>query len=68
MNKYEVLIARTETTLYTYEIYADNKDNAEEIGMEMFGDGVEADYEKIVWGEDNVHEVNLLEGTELEED
>lgn len=68
MNKYQVRIARTEATMYTFEVKAKNYKQAEEKAMEAFGQGEEPDDEDIVWGEEEVHEVNLIEGEEPEEE
>jgi hypothetical protein len=61
MKKYEVLIARNETTVYTIEVTAKNEKDAEKKAYKRFGSN---DYEDsdVVYGEEETHEINELEG------
>jgi len=63
MPKYEVLIARNETTVYTVEVYANSEKDAEKKAYKRFGKN---DYEnsKVVYGEEETHEINCLEEIE----
>jgi len=62
MPKYEVLIARNETTVYTVEVDAKNEKDAETKAYKRFGKN---DYEdsEVVYGEEETHEINCLEET-----
>jgi hypothetical protein len=64
MKKYEVLIARNETTIYTIEVKAKNEDEAEKKAYKKFGQN---DYEnsKVVYGEEETHEVNEIDEEEV---
>ena len=59
MKKYEVLIARNETTIYTIKVKAKNEDEAEKKAYKKWA---ENDYEKskVVYGEEETHEINEL--------
>jgi hypothetical protein len=63
MPKYEVLIARNETTVYTVEVNAKNEKDAEKKAYKRFGKN---DYEdsEVVYGEEETHEINCLEEEE----
>ena len=59
MKKYEVLIARNETTIYTIEVKAKNEDEAEKKAYKKWA---ENDYEDedVVYGEEETYEINEL--------
>lgn len=59
MKKYEVLIARNETTVYTIEVNAKTEEEAEEKAYEKF---CQNDYKnsKIVYGEEETYEINQI--------
>ena len=59
MKKYEVLIARNETTVYTIEVKARNEDEAEEKAYKRFGQN-DYEKEKVVYGEEETHEINEI--------
>ena len=63
MPKYEVLIARNETTVYTIKVDAKSEKDAEKKAYKRFGID---DYEdsEVVYGEEETHEINCLEETE----
>lgn len=63
MKKYEVLIARNETTVYTIEVKARSEDEAEKKAYKKWA---ENDYKnsKVVYGEEETHEINEVEYTE----
>lgn len=54
-----VSIARTETTLYSIEVDADNQIEAEHLAHDRYDEG---DYDKseMVWGEEFTHEVEEI--------
>ena len=56
MKKYQVQIARTETTVYYIDVMAEDEDNAEELAYDRFEQN-DYDDEKIVFGEEFTHEV-----------
>ena len=57
MDKYEVLISRTETTIYKIKVKANTPEEAEELAYERYEEGC-WDYEEIVDGEEETHEIN----------
>lgn len=59
LDKYEVLIARNETTVYTVEVEATSEDDAEKKAYKRYGKG-DWDHEDVVYGEEEVHEINYL--------
>ena len=63
MPKYEVLIARNETTVYTIKVDAKSEKDAEKKAYKRF---VIDDYEdsEVVYGEEETHEINCLEEEE----
>jgi len=63
MKKYQVLIARNETTVYTIEVKARSEDEAEKKAYKKWA---ENDYKnsKVVYGEEETHEINEVEYTE----
>ena len=63
MPKYEVLIARTETTLYTIEVNAKNQEEAEEKAYKKWAKGDYED-EDVVYGEEETYEINEIEDIE----
>ena len=60
MKKYQVLIARNETTVYTVEVEAESEYDAEKNAYKKFATG---DYEDsdIVYAEEDTHEINEVE-------
>jgi hypothetical protein len=60
MKKYEVLIARNETTVYTVEVMAKSEEEAEKKAYVRFGKNDYED-EEVVYGEEETHEINELE-------
>jgi hypothetical protein len=60
MKKYEVLIARNETTVYTVEVMAKSEEEAEKKAYVKFGKNDYED-EDVVYGEEETHEINELE-------
>ena len=61
MSKYQVTIARNETTIYVYEVEADDEDEAEEVGYALYNQGEEPVDEDVVYGEEEVHSVAWIE-------
>ena len=59
MEKYEVLIARNETTVYTIEVEANNEKDAEKKAYKQFAKGY-WDSEDVVYGEEETHEINYI--------
>ena len=43
MSKFTVTLAETQYWVYSYEVTADNEDDAKEIGRDLFYDGKQAD-------------------------
>jgi hypothetical protein len=60
MKKYEVLIARNETTVYTVEVMAKSEEEAEKKAYVRFGKNDYED-EEVVYGEEETHEINEIE-------
>ena len=60
MKKYEVLIARNETTMYTIEVMAKSEDEAEKKAYVKFAKN-DIEDEKVVYGEEETYEINELE-------
>ena len=60
MKKYEVLIARNETTVYTIEVMAKSEEEAEKKAYVRFGKNDYED-EEVVYGEEETHEINELD-------
>ena len=60
MKKYEVLIARNETTMYTVEVMAKSEDEAEKKAYVKFAKN-DIEDEKVVYGEEETYEINELE-------
>lgn len=60
MKKYEVLIARNETTVYTVEVMAKSEEEAEKKAYVRFGKNDYED-EEVVYGEEETHEINELD-------
>jgi hypothetical protein len=60
MKKYEVLIARNETTIYTIEVMAKSEDEAEKKAYVKFAKN-DIEDEEVVYGEEETHEINELE-------
>jgi len=60
MKKYEVLIARNETTIYTVEVMAKSEDEAEKKAYARFNKNDYED-EEVVYGEEETHEINELD-------
>jgi hypothetical protein len=60
MKKYEVLIARNETTVYTIEVMAKSEDEAEKKAYVKFAKNDYED-EDVVYGEEETHEINELD-------
>jgi len=54
MKKYEVLIARNETTIYTIEVMAKSEDEAEKKAYVKFAKN-DIEDEKVVYGEEETH-------------
>jgi hypothetical protein len=63
MSKYEVLIARNETTVYTVEVDANSEKDAEKKAYKRFGIN-DYDDSEVVYGEEETHEINCLEEIE----
>jgi hypothetical protein len=55
--KYQVTIARNETTVYIYEVEAENEDEAEDKACDLYWLGEEPIDEDVVYGEEEVHSV-----------
>ena len=64
MKKYQVLIARNETTVYTIEVKARSEDEAEKKAYKKWA---ENDYKhsKVVYGEEETHEINEVNEEEV---
>jgi hypothetical protein len=60
MKKYEVLIARNETTIYTIEVMAKSEDEAEKKAYVKFAKS-DIEDEEVVYGEEETYEINELE-------
>ena len=60
MKKYEVLIARNETTVYTVEVEAKNEKEAEKKAYKKWAEGDYED-EDVVYGEEETHEINEID-------
>lgn len=60
MKTYQVQIARNETTVYTIEVQAEDEDQAEEFAQGRFDEG-DYDYEKVVYGEEEIHAVEEVQ-------
>jgi hypothetical protein len=60
MKKYEVLIARNETTVYTIEVMAKSEDEAEKKAYVKFAKN-DIEDEEVVYGEEETHEINELD-------
>ena len=56
MDKYEVSIARTETTIYIIKVIANDEKEAEKLAYEQWEKGY-WNYEEIVEGEEETHEI-----------
>lgn len=56
MDKYEVSIARNETTIYIVRVSANSEKEAEELAWERYENGY-WNYEEIVYGEEETHEI-----------
>lgn len=54
--KYKVYIARNETTVYTIEVNARNEKEAENKAKKRY-DKNDYDYSKVVYGEEEVHDI-----------
>jgi hypothetical protein len=63
MSKYEVLIARNETTVYTVEVDANSEKDAEKKAYKRFGIN-DYDDSEVFYGEEETHEINCLEEIE----
>ena len=61
--KYQVVIARNETICYTYEVNANNEEEAEIFAYALYNQGEEPIDEDVVYGEEEIHCV-----TEINED
>ncbi len=57
MNKYEVLIARNETTVYTIEVNAKDADEAEHKAYRKFAN-VDYKHSQVVYGEEETYQIN----------
>lgn len=60
MKKYTVAIARTETTIYYFDVEAEHEGIAEEIASDRYGDN-DYDRKNTVWGEDDLYEIKEVE-------
>jgi hypothetical protein len=60
MKKYRVAMARTETTMYYYDVEAEDEGIAEEIATDRYINDESYTHRSIVWGEDEVHSVKEL--------
>ncbi len=60
MKKYEVLIARNETTIYTVEVEAKNEKEAEKKAYKKWAE-VDYKHSKVVYGEEETHEINEID-------
>jgi hypothetical protein len=60
MKKYRVAMARTETTMYYYDVEAEDEGIAEEIATDRYTNDERYTHRSIVWGEDEVHSVKEL--------
>jgi hypothetical protein len=60
MKKYEVLIARNETTMYTIEVMAKSEDEAEKKAYVKFAKN-DIEDEEVVYGEEETYEINELD-------
>jgi len=60
MKKYEVLIARNETTIYTIEVMAKSEDEAEKKAYVKFAKN-DIEDEEVVYGEEETYEINELD-------
>ena len=55
-------MARNETTVYTYEVDADDEDEAEDVAYALYNQGEEAIDEDVVYGDEFVHDITEVEG------
>jgi hypothetical protein len=62
MKKFKVAIARTETTIYYFNVEAEHEGIAEEIAVDQYTDG-EYVSKEVVWGEEDIHEITEIQGT-----
>lgn len=60
MKSFRVYIARNETTLYEIEVTAANEYDAEKNAYKKFSNG-DYESEKIVYGEENTHDIEEIE-------
>ena len=60
MAKYEVLIARNETTIYTVHVIAKNETEAQTKAWKKYAVNDCVD-ESVVYGEEEIHEINQFE-------
>jgi hypothetical protein len=60
MKKYQVQIARTETTVYFVDVVASDEDTAKELAYERFNDN-DYDDSKVVYGEEFTHDIEVQE-------
>lgn len=60
MTKYRVAIARNETTVYYIDVEAEHEGIAEELACDRYNQN-DYDYEKVVYGEEEVHSIEKLE-------
>ena len=56
MKKYQVAIARHETTVYYIDVVASDEETAEEFAYERFNEN-DYDDSKVVYGEEEVHSI-----------
>jgi hypothetical protein len=59
MKKFNVAIARTETTVYYLDVEAEDEDIAEEIATDRYNEG-DYDSKNVVWAEEEVHEMKEI--------
>jgi len=60
MSKYQVQIARNETTVYTYEVNAKSETEAEDRAYTLYNQGEEAIDEDVVYGDEFVHDITKI--------
>lgn len=59
MPKYNVQIARTETTVYYIEVEAEDEGQAEELACDRYNQN-DYDQSKVVYGEEEVHSIEEI--------
>lgn len=59
MKKYQVAIARNETTVYYIEVEAEDEGQAEELACDRYNEN-DYDHSKVVYGEEEVNSIEEI--------